>query len=204
MTAATKRVVKLGGSLLDLEDLTSRLETWLAGQSPAQNVLVVGGGAGAQRIRRLDEKRRLGETDAHWLAVQAMSENARGLAERMPCARLVTSPADPVFATARGVVIFDPLDFLRETEPTCAGTPLPRSWDVTSDSIAARLAEVFVADELVLLKSALPAAGMTYGQAAERGYVDRFFPRAAAGFTEVRCVDLRGSDTAESLIARST
>ena len=202
MTRAVKRVVKLGGSLLDLEGLTSQLETWLARQSPALDIVVVGGGAAAQRIRRLDEEHQLRDAAAHWLAVEAMSENSLTLAERMPSAYLTVGPTDVDRQEARSLLIFDPLNFLRDAEPTCAGEHLPQSWDVTSDSIAARLAEVVDADELVLLKSALPAARTTYRQAADCGYVDRFFPRAATGFTEVRCVNLRDSQLPEARLAR--
>jgi hypothetical protein len=69
--------------------------------------------------------------------------------------------------------------------------PLPRTWDVTSDSIAARLAALLDADELVLVKSCLPTGELTPGVVAQRGYTDRYFPRAVAGVRVVRCVNLR-------------
>ena len=78
--------------------------------------------------------------------------------------------------------------------------PLPHSWDVTSDSIAARLAVLAGADELVLLKSGLPAGSLTLAQAAETGYVDRYFPVAAAGVPRVRCVNLRADGFPEAVL----
>ena len=53
-------------------------------------------------------------------------------------------------------MIFDPSRFLETIEPTLDGETLPQSWDVTSDSIAARIARLLTCHELVLLKSCLP------------------------------------------------
>ena len=73
---------------------------------------------------------------------------------------------------------------------------------MTSDSIAARLAVRLGAGELVLLKSSLPAAGSTLPGAAETGYVDAYFPTAAAEVPRVRCVDLRADDFPEVCLVR--
>ena len=51
---------------------------------------------------------------------------------------------------------------------------LPHSWNVTSDSVAARLAEILDAD-LVLLKSMAPPSN-SIRDWASAGYVDPFFP----------------------------
>ena len=55
-----------------------------------------------------------------------------------------------------GVTMFRPSRFLRQIEPHAAGTRLTARWQVTSDAIAARLAIVLGADELVLVKSVPP------------------------------------------------
>ena len=81
---------------------------------------------------------------------------------------------------------------MREEDPRYAVGPLPESWDVTSDSIAARLAEIIAADELVLLKSAPAAPGLLH-EIAAAGYVDNFFPQAAEGLMRVRFANLRGA-----------
>lgn len=93
-------------------------------------------------------------------------------------------------------IVFDARDFLRDHEPACAGPPLPQNETVTSDSIAARLADVIAADELVLLKSrdALPSA--TLDQLSAAGYVDSCFPRVARSLNSVRLVNPRAIELA--------
>ncbi len=93
-----------------------------------------------------------------------------------PCARLV---------------LFDVEQFLREVEPRLAAVPLPHTWDVTSDSIAARVAELLGAEELVLLKSGLPSPRGDLAGWAASDYVDRYFPVAATRLARVRAVNLR-------------
>ena len=88
-------------------------------------------------------------------------------------------------------MILDPHDFLRRDEPELAGCRLPRNWAVTSDSIAARVAEVVGAHELVLLKSQLPIGQGGWREVSEHGIVDRHFPLAAAKLPVVRFVNLR-------------
>ena len=55
-----------------------------------------------------------------------------------------------------GTLVFDVTGFMRQIEPRLQGSKLPYGWSVTSDSIAARVAAVLAAGELVLLKPALP------------------------------------------------
>jgi hypothetical protein len=92
--------------------------------------------------------------------------------------------------TASECWIFDPVEFLRDVEPTCPGKPLEHTWAVTSDSIAARVAAVSEADELVLLKSADPPSD-DRRVLCDAGYVDRAFPDLADGLPVVRYVNLR-------------
>ena len=69
---------------------------------------------------------------------------------------------------------------------------LPHSWDVTSDSIAARAAVVFHAERLILLKSTDIPPGMHWTEAARRGWVDPHFPKlVAAHDLRVEAVNFR-------------
>jgi aspartokinase-like uncharacterized kinase len=197
-------VAKVGGSLLDLLDLGPRLERWLATGGPARPgvpgipagrdvLLVPGGGATADVVRRLDACHGLGPERAHWLALGAMALNAHFLAalvsswDRQPC---LSAPK----RTGRLPVprVLDALAFARADEgrPGC----LPHSWEVTSDAIAARVAVVAGAGELVLLKSVDVPEGIDWEEAGRRGLVDPAFAgvvRQAGPGLCVRAVNLR-------------
>lgn len=193
-----RRVIKLGGSLLDFDGLVPRLRAWLAAQPPMPSVMLVGGGRLADAIRDAFARHPLDEEAAHWLCIRLLDVTAELMAELLPEAMLLRD-FDELLAEGDSprLVVFEPERFLREeaslAERYCAGkiSPLPHCWDVTSDSIAARLAIFLHAGELVLLKSNLPDKAATLAQAADAGYVDRHFPAAAANLPQVRCANLR-------------
>jgi aspartokinase-like uncharacterized kinase len=202
MTAS--RVVKVGGSLLDWPELPAALEQWLAAQPPALDILLCGGGPLTDAIRTADRRFQLGEAQAHWLCIDALAVSARLLAALLrsapPCGDFRTL-AVRARSGLPGRVIFDVGEFLRRHEPALPGTPIPHSWSATTDSIAARLASVLAADELVLLKSADPPAARAPVDWAAAGYVDAHFPVAAAGVGRVRAVNLRQRSAPEVVLA---
>ncbi|MGI8979251.1 MAG: hypothetical protein ACR2FY_08505 [Pirellulaceae bacterium] len=187
------RVVKVGGSLFRHQpeapaketaarELPAALASWMARQPPAVHVLIAGGGEFADAVRRADAAHGLGDEAAHWLCVDALSVTAR-LLGALVHASVVTRPEE-IPCSIPSLCIFDPAPFLH------ASDPLPHTWAVSSDSIAARIAEHLAASELVLLKSCLPTTAM-------QGYVDEYFPIAAANMARVRCVNLRSRDFEE-------
>ncbi len=203
------RVVKVGGSLFDEPRLPQLFGNWLSLQPVATNVLLAGGGALVDAVRRLDRVHALGEERSHWLAVQAMSVTASLLADLLPSAVLVER-FDKLAALLTNdkpapelqVLIFDCWKFLREVEPSVPGPRLPHLWQATSDSIAARLAVAIehsgrTISELVLLKSKLPARGATLAEAAAAEVVDACFADLAKGLPRVRLVNLRSEPFAE-------
>lgn len=190
------RVIKLGGSLLDCDGLAARFRRWLAQQSPGQNVILVGGGEMADVVRRAFAQHRLDEESAHWLCVRLLSVTAELFARLLPEAAWATRLEELRWADTHRPVIFDCEHFLR-CDDARSLHPLPHTWEVTSDSIAARLAQRLAAFELVLLKSRLPEPGWDLAQAAAAGYVDRYFPRAARSLPRVRYVNLRHDSFAE-------
>jgi aspartokinase-like uncharacterized kinase len=182
------RVVKVGGSLLDLPGLAGRLRDWFARQPPARSVVVVGGGPLADAIRSLDQLHHLGDEVCHQFAVQAMTLAARLLHAMIGEWKLIAQIND-LDRTAEAPVLLDPWQYLHAEESSLAAPPLPHSWAVTSDSIAARLARQLAAGELVLLKSRLPP-GSSLAAVCDAGYVDSYFFTAAHGLC-IRCVNLR-------------
>jgi hypothetical protein len=76
--------------------------------------------------------------------------------------------------------------FLGDDEPT-----ILKTWDTTSDSIAARVATMLGAHELVLLKSSSIPSGATRDAAVRLGLVDPVFPNTSQFLERVSYVNLR-------------
>ncbi|QEL16608.1 amino acid kinase family protein [Limnoglobus roseus] len=152
-------VVKLGGSLYDHPRLRDGLNHWLEAV-PSSVLLVPGGGIIADGVRAFDELHRVGEEAAHWAAVRSLTVAAELVRA------IVTRP---------DVEVLDALAFCRDEDQA-----LPHTWDVTTDSIAARVAMVRNASKLVLLKSKDRPAG-SWELASRQGFVDRHFPTVVRG-----------------------
>lgn len=192
MSERVVRVVKVGGSLLDFAALPQAWSRWLAAQGPAVNVLIAGGGRLADVIREADRAWGLGDETAHWLAIDVLAASSRLLAAILPdaclerdweqlCQRVQRQSAGPS-------IVFCPVDFLQRQEPRLPPRALPHGWHVTTDSIAARIAMILDAQELVLLKSAAAPPR------PQPPYVDEYFVQAAEGLRCVRFVNLRSGN----------
>jgi probable H4MPT-linked C1 transfer pathway protein len=145
--SVVERVVKVGGSLLASEELLdATLETIVRSAGHRRTVIVPGGGPFADVVRDADHRLRLDDHAAHWMAILAMDQCAHLLAARRPELALVTSLGDVSELLASGrVPVLAPFQLVRQRDP------LPHSWDVTSDSIAAWIASELGA-QLVLVK----------------------------------------------------
>lgn len=187
------RVIKVGGSLLNWPELPLALDAWLTEQPPAIDVLIAGGGDLVDAIRDASRMFLLDDEAAHWRAIDAMSITCLVLAGILADAKLISAFSELQLSIGRSPcqrIVFDPNSFLREHERRLPGCLLPHDWSVTSDSIAARVAEVLKADELVLLKSADPPANDAT-ELANRGFVDRYFPAFDRCCFRPRFVNLR-------------
>ncbi len=102
-----------------------------------------------------------------------MTLNAHFLVELLPEARVVQS-LDECTALSEGLAILDPFAFARWDEKTHPNDCLPHCWDVTSDSIAARVAVVVEASQLCLLKSVVIPDGIDFTE-PKLGYIDPQF-----------------------------
>lgn len=185
-------VVKVGGSLYDLPDLGIRLRHAIDQQGWERVVLVPGGGVTARAIRQLDQWQPLGEEAAHWLALQSLALNAHFLAQILPDAVVVRSLAECTSCWQRGQLPILDADAFARADESQPGA-LPHCWDVTSDSVAVRVAVVLGAARLVLLKSVDLPEEIDWSEAARRGLVDRCFANALATvpvhWVNLRCVD---------------
>jgi aspartokinase-like uncharacterized kinase len=177
-------VVKVGGSLYELPDLGPRLRDWLGTLTTSAVLIVPGGGATADVIRRLDRTHGLGEMASHQLALRAMTVNAWFLSALLGDVPVLASRWERV----EEVSLLDAAAFW---EQDSGPERLPASWDATSDSVAARAAIVLRAEELVLLKSVDVSPEMSWEAAARARFVDALFPGLAARIKCVRVVNLR-------------
>jgi len=195
LTEVPIRFIKLGGSLLDWGPLKSRFSGWLAGQPPARNVVVVGGGRLADQIRYYDELHQLDSAATHRAAVLSMSATAQLAASLLGNLPVVTECEHlRIKNESQTCVVLDPFLMLTQDAPSNSGVALPLGWHVTGDSISAYLAQRVGAQELVLLKSSLPACDGTWQDVARSGHVDEYFPNIAKNLTRVRMVNLRDVD----------
>lgn len=195
-------VLKLGGSLLDLGDLPTRLRAVFAMLDSGRPLLVCGGGDAADVVRRWHETHALDEEQSHWLAMESIRLNQRLLLTLMPELELVSNRAAAESTWSRGrVPLLDLMSFVSLEESQAErGTALPHTWDVTSDSLAAWVAIRWPASQFVLLKSVeLPNqdARWTLQAVANAGLVDRHFPKLASILPPTFWCDLRCNGAAE-------
>ncbi len=188
-------VVKVGGSLYTLPDLARRLQQWLdaEGNSGFGVVLVPGGGPTADVVRDLDRRHGLGEEASHWLALRALALSAHFLASLLPSACVIGDVAEcPRVVSERRLPILDVHQFARADEERDGH--VPHRWAVSSDSLAARVAVVARARQLVLLKSTSVPEGVDWTEAGRLGLVDEMFAtmlRQAPADLQVCAVNLR-------------
>jgi len=196
------RVIKVGGSLFAWPSLSPSLNEWLASQAPATNILIAGGGPLADAIRQVSQSQSLSDESAHWLCIDAMSITSRLLTNLLPFSERITEFDDlrhRITTSVTRPIVFDPNEFLRNHESYQPGHILPHNWAATSDSIAARLAEVLPAGELVLLKSADPPTEQL-SLLANLGYVDQNFPFFKNSYFQYKFVNLRSALESTSML----
>jgi aspartokinase-like uncharacterized kinase len=183
-------VVKVGGGLAReaRPGVLRALCAQIAEAGARHPLLVVPGGAQfADAVRAHDRRFALRPQTAHWMAILAMDQFGWALCDLIAGA---TRCVDLESVGDRGVSILLPAALVAEHDP------LPASWAVTSDSIAAWVAGVAGAERLVLIKAVAglyrtwPRAGapiprLTVDELAELGSggVDAHLPAAlrAAG-----------------------
>lgn len=167
-------VVKVGGGLLAQPGLLPRVGQALARLAGERAVVIIpGGGPFADQVRQFDQRHGLSPTSAHWMAILAMDQFAWVIAAEVSGSRIVEDRAGILQAHREGAIpVLAPSRWLRATDE------LPHRWEVTSDSLAAYLATLLGAPELILVK---PVSGGTE-------LVDAWFLRVAPADLRVRIV----------------
>ncbi|MBI2970105.1 MAG: hypothetical protein HYY36_05140 [Gammaproteobacteria bacterium] len=175
-------VVKLGGSLAD----SPLLRDWLAllAEHGAGRVLVVpGGGPFADAVRAAQRRWKFNDTAAHKMAILAMEQYGFMLQALEPRLCLAATEAELKEALAKRLV---PVWLCY---PMMARDPrIPADWRVTADSLSLRLAMLFHAEALVLVKS-VPVAesGAGIEGLCARGFLDEFFAELAPHYDGAIC-----------------
>jgi aspartokinase-like uncharacterized kinase len=136
-------VIKIGGSLIrEAPELINRLVSefgsgnsmaaenrYQCKEFPISVLIVPGGGPFANVVREADEKYSLGADAAHWMAILGMEQYAFYLWNKSSAATV-----DTITDVPPGVSILFPYKLLKTEDP------LPHTWEVTSDTIAAWIA----------------------------------------------------------------
>jgi 5-(aminomethyl)-3-furanmethanol phosphate kinase len=201
-------VIKLGGALAKTGNIRGWLDV-LAEAGGGRVVVAPGGGEFADQVRAAQKQWQFSDAAAHRMAVLAMEQYALMLCgirkELIPAANV--SEMHHVLSQNQVPVWLPSIMLMREAD-------VARNWDVTSDSLAAWLAKKLEASALMLVKEAtVDSKAIHAAKLAERGIVDREFPRFAAAsgfamrllhsdeFNSVRDM-LRGTGTAGIRILR--
>ena len=163
-------VVKIGGSLLG----SVELERWLqifAQYSDGKVIIVPGGGVFADAVRESQRLSNISDACAHRLAVLAMDQYGLLLANLNPLLATAKSELEIAERTwQHRAIVWLP------SKMVFADDTISQSWDVTSDSIAAWLAEKLNATHLLLVKSRRPdESELSLQVVTDSGLVDEAF-----------------------------
>lgn len=161
-------VVKIGGSLSQRGEVARVLA--LVAATRRRIVVVPGGGVHADRVRERQAREGLSDRDAHRLAIEAMEQTGReylALQPELVAAHTLSSIREawrrwqvPVWMPAR----------------MCArDTRIPEDWSITSDGLAARLAEQLGSVPVLIVKSLRVPRSVRAEALAALGIIDPAF-----------------------------
>jgi 5-(aminomethyl)-3-furanmethanol phosphate kinase len=163
-------VVKLGGSVMRSPELSAWLDVIAASLRPV--ILVPGGGALADEVRAAQLELGFDDAAAHRMALLAMDQNAWAVAGLRP-GFIVGNTEEALRAVLarRRVAVWAPYLLVADR------ADIPRSWAVTSDSLALWLACRLAAGCCCIVKSIQRRCrSFSAAQLAHGGIVDEAFP----------------------------
>ena len=144
----TDIIIKAGGSLQKgkhLADICRKLGI-LGGKY--RTIIIPGGGRFADKVRDCDPDFNLDQDTSHWMAILAMDQFGYLLSSLIP-GSICTEDIDEAkeYSGKYHPAVLLPYRLIKDKDP------LPHSWDVTSDSIAAWIAGYLNSKKLLLIKS---------------------------------------------------
>ena len=164
-------VIKIGGSLAS----ASVLKGWLrsvTNLAQIKAVIVPGGGPFADQVRHSQAHWKFDDATAHRMALLAMEQY--GLMMSGLCSEI---------KTARNL---SEIESLLQSDHSCIWLPyemtyddkaIPENWEMTSDSLAAWLANLLNPEKLILIKSVkCKEQNLNVLTAVERKWIDPLFP----------------------------
>ena len=139
-------VLKVGGSLAENYASLTNLCRELSVLAEAYRILIVpGGGEFADTVRKIDKVYGLSKTAAHKMAILTMDQYGFFLSDITPNS-IMCYDLDEASNSAKGkIAIFLPSQHMFREDP------LEHSWDVTSDTITAYIANQLDAKKLILV-----------------------------------------------------
>jgi aspartokinase-like uncharacterized kinase len=138
-------VLKVGGSLAEHPESLRKLCKELSSLAKVHRIVVVpGGGEFADTVRRIDRTYRLSDAVAHKMAILAMDQYGLLLSDITPDAYVCYDIKETENTNGKSPIFLPSKLMFRED-------PLENSWDVTSDTIAAYIADVLQANKLLLV-----------------------------------------------------
>lgn len=194
------KIIKLGGSLLDFPNLTLNFHRWLPQDTAGRHIVIVGGGQTVEELRQRQVAKSWSDEECHERALIAMRDNSLFAAKRLDLPwtdhqpallRWIKGQAVSPNPTQKGTIPRNvPTLVFDLSAMASADLSLPKSWDLTSDSLAAWFAHRIGASELILLKSTGVPKGWTPSSQGFDDWVDPLFPKFALGL-KVTSANLR-------------
>lgn len=142
-------LIKIGGSLVrrGYSVLSGISRSTIILSNKYRVIVVLGGGDIANVVRGLYNEFHIYQSAAHWMAISAMNINGMlfvGMDRRFKAVETILECRN---MASRGYVpVILPYRLLKKIDS------LPRSWEVTSDSIALFIAHILNTDHVILLK----------------------------------------------------
>lgn len=139
-------VVKIGGSLLNFPDILQEIVNQIEYLSDYYKVVIIpGGGIFSRIVKKIQDLHNLNNEVTHWMAIKAMEVYGVMLQHLMRNS-IICDEIECVKNSSSRIVILQPFKILKEFNE------LPKSWNITSDSISVYITKLLNYDLAVLVK----------------------------------------------------